>query len=298
MVGWHRLLAGVGLALAGLALAGCRAQGTFDILSDDQVSVDLTVTDTEIVCPRELDALKLTIVRTTDPSGAPACHVTGTTQATYFSPFGIDISSAAEYLVLQASISGGRDSWPPADITIRFPGDVVQSNQGTVAGNTVRITDLGPVAEGSGLRVVALGRPGPAAWVLGVLAGVAGGVAAALIVVFGRRLLRGFTPDGPASIPVGQGAAGDEPGAARTAAAGVLIDSDSTAGMGSRPPGAGPPDELFAPGPEDTSWFAGPPVESVQPVAASPWSEHRAGGGARGRHPQPDHSVWAPPEDE
>lgn len=291
---WRRLAAGIGLALAALALTGCRAEGTFDVLSEDRIAVDLTVTDPEIVCPGQVDALKLTITRTTDASGAPACHVTGITQATYFSPFGVDVSSAAEYLVLQASISGGRGSWPPADITIRFPGQVVESNQGVVAGNTVRITDLGPVAEGSGLRVVALNRPGPPSWVLGVLAGAVGGVAAVLLVVFGRRLLRTRIAPGPA--PADGGASGAQEGATTAGAPEAPVPAPDGGNPGTGPPGAGPPDELFAPVPADTSWFARPPAEP-QPDTEPP-RERGAGGGGRDRRPEPGHSVWAPPEDD
>ena len=104
---WHRAVAGLGLALAGALLTGCHAQGTFDVLSEERVAVDLIITGADLNCPHGADALKLTVTTTIDQYGDQVCHVTGETQATYFSPFGITVSPAAEYLVLQANLAGG-----------------------------------------------------------------------------------------------------------------------------------------------------------------------------------------------
>ena len=158
---WQRGLAGLGLALAATLLTGCHAQGTFDVLSEERVAVDLTVSGADVSCPNSADALKLTVTTVIDQFGDEVCHVTGETQATYFSPFGINVSRAAEYLVLQVNLSGGLDSWPTADIEVRFPGAVASASRGEISDNVVRVTDLGALTQGSGLHAVALRSSSP-----------------------------------------------------------------------------------------------------------------------------------------
>ena len=284
---WHRAVAGLGLALAGALLSGCHAQGTFDVLSDERVAVDLTVSGPNVNCPNGADALKLTVTTTTDQFGDVVCHVTGETQATYFSTFGITIAPAAEYLVMQASLSGGRDSWPAADIAIRFPGKVVEATQGSVSENTVRITDLAELTQGSGLRAVGLRSSGPPAWLLASLTGVGIGVALTLVVGVvlwlarrPRRVDLSEPPDPPLS-------SGDAPSVAGTAfVPGVPAGPDPSVERAGTTP-------LVV---TDTSWFARPPAPGKvpnggePPVVASP-IERAAG------HPL-QHGAWAPPEDQ
>jgi hypothetical protein len=284
---WHRAVAGLGLALAGSLLTGCHAQGTFDVLSEERIAVDLIVTGADVNCPHGADALKLTVTTTIDQYGDQVCHVTGETQATYFSPFGITISPAAEYLVLQANLAGGRDSWPASDIDVRFPGKVMDASLGVVSDNVVRITDLEALTQGSGLHAVGLRSAGPPQWMIAGLTGAGAGIVLTLIVglvlVLVRRLRRDpLAPLDDVAFPPAV--------AATTARAPLTV----VAPVGPVPAAsAGPP----RPQPEDTSWFAQPPA-SGDATNGKPVHAHRHAdepNGARGAHPL--HSAWArPPE--
>ena len=294
--GWHRAVAGLGLALAGVLLSGCHAQGTFDVLSEERVAVDLIVTGADVNCPHGADALKLTVTTTIDQYGDQVCHVTGETQATYFSSFGITISPAAEYLVLQANLSGGIDSWPAADIDVRFPGKVMDASLGSVSDNVVRITDLGALTQGSGLHAVGLASPGPPQWMIAALAGTGAGIVITLIAVLTVVLVRRPRRPAPALLDhddfpgVAPDAASPAPAPLRTVAPVEPVPASS----------AGPP----PPRVDDTSWFARPPGVSDSTngtaVDAAVTNGATTKGAARphGRSaPGLPHSAWArPPE--
>lgn len=278
---WRRAATGTLLGLFGLLLSGCHVQGTFDVLSESRVAVDLTVTGA-VDCPDSVDALKLTVASVRDAAGAPACHVTGETDVTSFSPFGIEVSRAAEYLVLRASLSGRSDEWPTSDVQVRFPGQVVTASRGQANGTAVRITDLGELAQGSGLTVVAIDRPGPATWVIAAAAGVVGGVLATLLVLLAVRVNRRRRHQAaveelvlqPADAPEDddRGDDGEEP----------------TLALPVRHP-AGEPSP-----PTDHDWFARPP----EPAGAPPLGALRPDMPAPERPAEPpDDSVWASPPD-
>lgn len=309
---WRRAVAVAGLALCALLVSGCHAQGTFDVLSEERVALDVMVIGDDVNCPNAVDALKLTVATVRDASGKPACHVTGETQATYFSPFGINISRAAEYLVFQANLSGG-SVLPTSDIQIRFPGPVVSAGRGVVVGNTVHITDLDDLTRGSGLRVVAHDRPGPPVWLVAALLGSACGVALTLLTLalvryYQRRpgaggpvLLtpgesvddRTVTDRAPAPAPLVPAA----DGAHRTVhGIGRPIEATTATGPSATGPDsdAQPPPDPEPEQPVDHSWFAEPPPAAEAPpspaaIEPDPW-QPSAGAGE-------DHSFWAAPED-
>ena len=173
----------MGFALCGLLLTGCRAEGTFDILSEERVAVDLVVSGPDVDCPDGVYGLTLSTTAVTDTSGLRACHVFGESQAAALHQFGIYISTAAEYLVLQTNLSLGFTDLPASDIQIRFPGQVVTATKGTVIGNAVHITDLAPLARGSGMRVIGLSRPAPPAWMVAAAIGTGSGVVGTLLIL-------------------------------------------------------------------------------------------------------------------
>jgi hypothetical protein len=310
---WRRALAGLGLATAGLLLSGCHAQGTFDVLSEERVAVDLTITGANLSCPHGADELKLLVTTTTDEFGDAVCHVTGETQATYFSPFGIDITPAAEYLVLQTTLSGTRDSWPTADILVRFPGKVVDATQGEVEDNTVRIKDLGALTQGSGLRVVGARASGLPAWVQPAAAGAGAGAGLVLLIgatawLLRRPARRGLVDPGDVDWPPLEEAIISAP-------ADEAFDEDGSGGSGP-PPQPSPgrpgvqqlgtqapihdspdvrmderPDTLGDDGP-DTSWFASPPAGTRDALDG-------ATGAGPDREPEraSPRSAWARPGD-
>ena len=289
---WHRAVAGLGLALAGALLTGCHAQGTFDVLSEDRVAVDLFVSGADVNCPNSADALKLTVTTTVDEYGDEVCHVTGETQATYFSPFGITVSPAAEYLVFEANLSGGIDSWPTADIDIRFPGKVMNASLGSFSDNVVRITDLGALTQGSGLRAVGLASPGPPQWLIAALAGTGAGILATLIAVLAVVLVRRPRRQAPAVL--------DQDAVGEVAPDIATFGPDQLAVVAPVEPvratSAGPPQ----PPAEDTAWFAQPPGAS-EPTNAKATNEAVTNGvaGDQGLRSASSlqHSAWArPPE--
>lgn len=211
---WRRIAAGVGYSLCGLLLTGCRAEGTFDILSEERVVVDLILSGPDVDCSDEAyGGPPLINFAVTDASGLPACRVVGETQAAELKQFGISISTAAEYLVLQTDLSLGSSALPAVDIQFRFPGEVVTATQGTVIGNAVHITDLAPLAWGGGMRVIGLGRPGltPPAWVMPAAIGTGSGVVGTLLILglvwlarrrrsFERELIALDIPDAGSSL--------------------------------------------------------------------------------------------------
>jgi len=286
---WHRVVSGLGLALAGALLTGCHAQGTFDVLSEERVAVDLIVSGADVNCPNSADALKLTVTSTVDQYGDEVCHVTGETQATYFSPFGITVSPAAEYLVLQANLSGGLDSWPTADIDIRFPGKVMDATRGEISDNVVRITDLGELTQGSGLHAVGLSSAGPPAWTLAALVG--GGVGIALTLMVGAAVLlvrrsRRHRLAALEELPFPEDAVAPDPGPAPAPVAAFEPVPAST----------GPP----RPPSEDTSWFARPPT-AIEATNGAPLANGTGVNGAVPNEPASTQSVqpaaWARPPD-
>jgi len=285
---WHRAVAGLGLALAGALLTGCHAQGTFDVLSEERVAVDLIVTGADVNCPHGADALKLTVTTIIDQYGDQVCHVTGETQATYFSPFGITISPAAEYLVLQANLAGGRDSWPASDIDIRFPGKVMDASLGVVSDNVVRITDLEALTQGSGLHAVGLRSAGPPQWVIAGLAGVGAGIVLTLIVGLVVMLVRRPRRDPLAPLEDLAFPAADAPAASPVRTPLTVVAPVEPVPAASTGP----------PRPEDTSWFARPPASGDATNGKPVHGQRRHGdepNGARPAHPL--HSAWArPPE--
>jgi len=286
--GWHRAVAGLGLALAGVLLTGCHAQGTFDVLSEERIAVDLTVTGADVNCPHGADALKLTVTTTIDQYGDQVCHVTGETQATYFSPFGITVTPAAEYLVLQANLAGGRDSWPASDIDVRFPGKVMDASLGVVSDNVVRITDLEALTQGSGLHAVGLRSAGPPQWMIAGLAGAGAGIVLTLIVglvvVLVRRPRRDpLAPLDDLAFPELDAATPSPGRAPLTVVAPVEpVPAAST----------GPPQS------EDTSWFAQPPASGDSANGRSVHASRKHVDEPKGVRPaHPLHSAWArPPE--
>lgn len=292
VAGWRRARAGLGLVLAALALSGCKVQGTFDVVSEDRVGLDLVVTGDDAQCANAAYVLKLSAATLESENGERACRIFGETQATYFSPFGVTVSSAAEYLVFQTSISPGADDWPASDIHLRFPGQVVSANRGTVIGNDVEINDLAVLGDGGGLRVVALRRPGPPSWVVAAAIGLGVGVVLTLIVIGLLRFARRPRPTEPGLVALEPA---ELPGDA-DAADDAYADDATAAPEASGPTGpsvfAPPaPDPAVPPGlpdPPDAAGPAVPPEPAPEGADAAP---------PPAAEPPADHSVWAPPPD-
>lgn len=314
---WGRIAAALLVPALAFLLAGCEIRGTVDVLSDEDVAVDVTITGLgRGQCTDVGNNLSdLDVERGTNSSGTRFCRVKGVAKTEALA--GLDVVMAGEYYVLELEFAGAASSWPTSDVTVNFPGQVLESSHGTVTWNSVRITDLSPFAT-DGLRVVALTRPGPPWWVvagaLGILAGALGALAS------GR--FRRFSRMGSAQASTGSAARADG-GSLDSGADGV----PATPSPADDPPAPTVDPQFFAPprtgGGAGIAWSgAGPPdlTWSVDAADVEPdWSEAGAAGpdgstqdGAEPVRPRPaedaygpdlnegrtatDHSVWAPPD--
>ncbi len=288
----RRAALGCGLALTGLLLAGCRVEGTVEVVSSQELTVDLLLVGADADCEPTVQASRLTYTPTADATGADACRVTGTLPPEEWETLDLVLVDAGEYLVFRTGRTGGRDGWPEGEITFRFAGDVVDASQGTVSGSTVRIPEL--PALGDGIEVVALKRPGPPDRVLWAAFGAGAGVTLALLAALALRRSGRRRAPGEAGAEVEgelvRAAPLDEPGL-----------GGEPRGPAPTPDGAGtvrtvPP----TPDRPDTSWLGMPP-DPIAPRAPTDPPGASAGTALRrpsGTGPEvgvPDHSVWAPP---
>lgn len=246
------------LAACGVLLAGCRVQGSVDVVSRDQLAVDLLLVGDEAPCDVAFQSPRLAYTRTTDSTGAPACRVTGTLDTQYLRAFELTITDVGEYRIFRTDETSRRRSWPDGALEIRFPGDVQTTSLGTISGHTVRINDLPSLSDG--IEVVALSRPGPPDRLLWGGIGLAGGLAVALLGLgLARRSARArrVEPDEPELVP-----------------AVPLTGTDADTGEDHTDWASPPEDGLADP---DRSRGTGRPTPSS------------------GFSPPDDHSFWAPP---
>ena len=270
MVGWRRVLAVLGVVAAGVLLSGCHLQGSANVISPDEASVDLLVSDYNFDCvqPDNSDAT-VKLEPGPEVDGSASCHITGTLPLSNLGFADLHTGEFGEYWTFTGSFVEDRTSWVDADLEVRFPGEVVEANQGTTQGNTLRIN---PARLTNDLRVVALNRPGPATWVIAAVVGAASGVVLTLAVVGLLRRARRIREAPTVLDPAAK--APENPVAAEEAPA--------------APPEVAPPVSEPAPVQVNHAWFATPPAAGP-PTTAGPES-------APAEEP-PDHSVWAPPEE-
>ncbi len=271
MVGWRRVLAVLGVVAAGVLLSGCHLQGSANVISPDEASVDLLVSDYNFDCvsPDNSDAT-VKLEPGPEVDGSASCHITGTLPLSNLGFTDLHTGEFGEYWTFAGSFVEDRTSWVDADLEVRFPGEVVEANQGTIQGNTLRIN---PAKLTNDLRVVALNRPGPATWVIAAVVGAASGVVLTLAVVGllrrAQRIREAPTVLDPAAKAPENPVAAEETPAAPQAVAQPVSEP--------------------APVQVNHAWFATPPPVAGPPTTADPES-------APAEEP-PDHSIWAPPEE-
>ncbi len=271
MVGWRRVLAVLGVVAAGVLLSGCHLQGSANVISPDEASVDLLVSDYNFDCvsPDNSDAT-VKLEPGPEVDGSASCHITGTLPLSNLGFTDLHTGEFGEYWTFTGSFVEDRTSWVDADLEVRFPGEVVEANQGTIQGNTLRIN---PAKLTNDLRVVALNRPGPATWVIAAVVGAASGVVLTLAVVGllrrAQRIREAPTVLDPAAKAPENPVAAEETPAAPQAVAQPVSEP--------------------APVQVNHAWFATPPPVAGPPTTADPES-------APAEEP-PDHSIWAPPEE-
>ena len=281
MVGWRRVLAVLGVVAAGVLLSGCHLQGSATVISPDEASVDLLVSDYNFDCvqPDNSDAT-VKLEPGPEVDGSASCHITGTLPLSNLGFADLHTGEFGEYWTFTGSFVEDRTSWVDADLEVRFPGEVVEANQGTTQGNTLRIN---PARLTNDLRVVALNRPGPATWVIAAVVGAASGVVLTLAVVVLLRRARRIREAPPVLDPAAE--APEDPVAAEEAPAAP----PAVAQPASAPAPASEPAPVPEPALVNHAWFATPPPAAGPPTSAGPES-------APVEEP-PDHSIWAPPEE-
>lgn len=295
-------------------LVGCEIRGTVDVISDEDVAIDVTITGLgRGECTDVGNNLSdLDVDRGISSSGTRFCRVKGVAKTEALA--GLDVAGAGEYYVLELMFAGAASSWPTSDLTVNFPGQVLESSHGTVAGNSVHLTDLSPFASDS-LRVVALTRPGPPWWVVAGAVGIAAGALGALAFGRFRRFRR---PDStPADAGAGAGESTPEPGADAAPDTPDPADDPQVATVDPlffAPPrtGGGPDIAWSGGGLPDLTWSED--GASVEPdwsdagilgseradqrgadAVPSPPSEDSRASEVNQARPPVDHSIWAPP---
>ncbi|HQA78691.1 MAG TPA: hypothetical protein PLL50_10090 [Propionicimonas sp.] len=188
---WTRVVTLVAAAVAALLLTGCEIEGSVDVVSSEQVALDLTFTGTAEDCQQFPDSsvYGLTVDTTYDDDQA-TCRMYGTVDARTLAdvfPYFVATEVGDHYLF---STRFGGYSFDSVDVTVGFPGDVVSATRGEVSGNQVRLTDPADFSgENEVVKIVAHSRPG-AQWWPALLAGgsvLAAGAAFVVGLLVGRR---------------------------------------------------------------------------------------------------------------
>lgn len=271
---WQRglgALAGIGVALL---LAGCEIAGTVDVRSETEVVADFTITHAEPDCLGLEEFRGLVVRGTPDSSGNQVCRAQGTIDLNEFEDVGLKVSRVGEYLVLDLAVPE-RIGYAPLDVTVSFPGLVVEAGGGRATGNQVTIGPGMGITSASGTRLVALAHPGPEWWVVGVLAGLICGAALTLAGFWYRRRRRAARP-----------AAADPAQAGGVPTSGIL-----PAGTGTEPEQSAPASAVPGPAgePRDVRAPAGDPGRGRAP-------DHSGEGGQASDAGHPgDDGQWSDP---
>ncbi len=214
------------VSVLALLLAGCRASGTVDVRSAEEVAVDLVFVDVSYEqAPCNPHAwgpnFPLETLPGVTPDGRLTCRVRGVTHPARLSRH-LTLTAAGEYLSFgynplaigpdgRLPIGDARLTIDDLDLTVAFPGRVLGAN-GAVDGSSVRFVDAGQLARPHGLQATALDHPGPAWSVLGPLFGLVAGLAIGVLWSLRRRgQARSADTDGGASAGVRAGGSAGSP---------------------------------------------------------------------------------------
>lgn len=242
-----------------LALAGCDTSGTVEVLSADELTVDLVFTEVDAASCTAIDnsTVHISAVPITT-NGASSCHVQGSVQTSALD--GVTYAALGDYGVFSADFRGEASLSGNLDVTLVLPGTVTASTVGSVSRNSVHFTGTLESLAKDHVTVVSVTRQTPPAALLGVL-GLLVGVGATLLVLFARRRSASAPPEFPGAGPEGQPDAEGEP--------------DTGSGYVDGAPATAAPTVLESPHPD----LSDPPTEGKEPDAP------------------PDHTIWARPDD-
>ncbi|MCC6495500.1 MAG: hypothetical protein IT193_04495 [Propionibacteriaceae bacterium] len=288
---WQRSLGTLaGIALA-LLLAGCEITGTVDVRSETEVVADFTITHAEADCLGLEEFRGLVVRGTPDSSGNQVCRAQGTIDLNAFEDVGLGLSRVGEFLVLDLAVPE-QLGYTPLDVTVTFPGQVIEAGGGRAAGNRVTLEPGTGITSAGGTRVVALAHPGPEWWVLGVLAGLVSGAALTLAGFWFWRRRQAQRPSATVPAPPEAQPEGARPADRAPAGAPAVPDQpvqsvpDRFVPEQRSPTSSGDPDYAAR--------FAPPPGHRTGPREPAPTSV-----AAPVQLPPADaeHLVWAPPEE-
>ena len=188
----RRALAVLGAILIALLASGCDMVAELDVRSESHVEVALVINDSGR-CEGLTDFWGLQV----EPEGSRLCRATGTLDLTAAAQDSfLTVSRLGEYYILDLRLPEGTAE-VPIDLTVRFPGMVVDSGGGQVSGNSVHFPKeygLGAVGD---LRIVALNHIGPPLWIIGTSAGLLLGAVIAVGVMLGSGRHRPAGPPAP-----------------------------------------------------------------------------------------------------
>ncbi|MFT4110450.1 hypothetical protein [Propionicimonas sp.] len=174
-------------AAAALLLTGCDTSGTVEVVSADELTVDLVFTDLEPASctPVDNSTVHVTAIPVSEGGGTVSCHVQGSVQLSALENT-VSFTTIGDYAVLASDFRGIDTAGGGLDLSVVVPGEVVAASQGVVSRNSVHyVGSVAALAEDP-LTVVSSTRPRPPAAVFAV-GGVLVGAAATLLVVAVRR---------------------------------------------------------------------------------------------------------------
>jgi hypothetical protein len=272
---WQRIVCCAAAALSGLLLSGCEVHGTVDVKSGTVAEANLVFTEAEVDCLGLTRYAGLVIKGSPESDGNQTCRAQGTIDTSALKDFGIELSQAGEYVIVDLALPQ-QFGYMPTQVDISFPGGVVQDGGLKVTGTTVRLGDASGLATLTPVKVVALAHPGPEWWVMALFGGLLTGVAltAGLLLLL-RRRHRLRTTLHADTEPSPDPDATDAPGAPPAT---VTPDPEPVDAVRDADYHA-----LFAPPPPGTTAAAGPAPERAAPQPPATAAA--------------DHRIWAPPDD-
>lgn len=176
----RRLAAVLAAILIGLLAAGCDMVAELDVRSENHVEVELVINESGR-CEGLTDFWGLQIER----EGSLLCRATGTLDLTAAAQDRfLTVSRLGEYYLLDLRLPE-ESATVPIDLTIHFPGMVVDAGGGLISGNSVHFPKEYGVGAVGEIRVVALNHVGPPLWIIGTAAGLLLGALIAVGVMLG-----------------------------------------------------------------------------------------------------------------
>lgn len=189
----RRVLSALAAVLIAFVASGCDVVAELDVRSESHVEVTLVINESGR-CEGLTDFWGLKV----EPEGSRLCRATGTLDlAAAAQDRFLTLSRLGEYYLLELRFPDS-SAEIPIDLTVRFPGMVVDAGGGLISGNSVHFPKEYGVGAVGEIRVVALNHIGPPLWVIGTVGGLLLGAMIAVGVLLGSGRHR---PARPSAAP-------------------------------------------------------------------------------------------------